>query len=169
MINIENRNELPKLLDSIGLNNNGVEVGVACGAYSSIILRNSNLKLLYSVDNWKKPRIKSKAERQLAKFGTRNRILHMTSDEASRKFYFGSLDFVYIDADHVYKSVKQDLELWYDKVKVGGVFAGHDYVDRTCKYGVFGVKQAVNEMAKKYNQKIFVTNERWKTWWIIKE
>ncbi len=168
-MNIKNRNQLPELLKLMKLDNAGIEVGVACGAYSSIILENSNLKVLHSIDNWKKPRIKAKAERQLKKFGNRSRILHMTSGEASRKFYFGSLDFAYIDADHVYESVKEDLELWYDKVKVGGIFAGHDYVDRDCKYGLFGVKKAVNEMAKKYNQKVFVTEEQWPSWYLIKK
>lgn len=167
-MNIQNRYELPGLLNKLGLKNNGVEVGVACGGYSSVILCNSNLKLLYSVDNWKKPRIKAKAERHLEKFGSRSRILHLTSEEASEKFAFKTLDFVYIDADHIYESVKQDLELWYDKVKVGGIFAGHDYVNKSCKYGVFGVKQAVNEMVKRYGQELFTTNEQWKSWYFIK-
>jgi hypothetical protein len=39
-----------------------------------------------------------------------------------------SLDFVYIDANHKYDAVKKDLELWYPKVRKGGVFAGHDYL-----------------------------------------
>lgn len=35
-------------------------------------------------------------------------------------------DIVFIDADHRYESVKQDLELWWPKVKVGGILCGHD-------------------------------------------
>lgn len=38
-----------------------------------------------------------------------------------------SIDFVYIDGNHQYSSVKEDLENWSKKVKVGGVIAGHDY------------------------------------------
>lgn len=38
-----------------------------------------------------------------------------------------SLDFVFIDADHAYRSVKADLSAWLPKVKPGGVLAGHDW------------------------------------------
>jgi predicted O-methyltransferase YrrM len=38
-----------------------------------------------------------------------------------------SLDFVFIDAGHLYHEVTADMNAWYPKVKSGGVFAGHDY------------------------------------------
>lgn len=38
-----------------------------------------------------------------------------------------SLDFVFIDACHSYDSVVEDINLWYPKVKVGGILAGDDY------------------------------------------
>ena len=50
-----------------------------------------------------------------------------------------------IDARHDYDSVKEDLEAWFDKLRPGGIFAGHDYVDGTFSLGVFGVKAAVDE------------------------
>ena len=37
-----------------------------------------------------------------------------------------SLDFVYIDADHSYASVVEDITAWKNKVKQGGFIAGHD-------------------------------------------
>jgi len=44
------------------------------------------------------------------------------------KYYEDStLDFVYIDADHGYETVKKDILSWYPKVKMGGIIAGHDY------------------------------------------
>lgn len=47
---------------------------------------------------------------------------------ASRLFSTGELDFVFIDAAHDPASVKQDLEVWWPKIKVGGgVMSGHDY------------------------------------------
>lgn len=51
----------------------------------------------------------------------------MTSTEASKMYEDGSLDFVYIDADHSYESVKEDIAHWLPKVKSGGTIAGHDY------------------------------------------
>ncbi len=49
------------------------------------------------------------------------------SNECVKHFDDSSLSFVYIDASHDYKSVLNDLEIWYPKIKKGGVLAGHDY------------------------------------------
>jgi len=38
-----------------------------------------------------------------------------------------SIDFIYIDGNHQYTSVKEDLNVWSTKIKQGGVIAGHDY------------------------------------------
>ena len=43
------------------------------------------------------------------------------------KFLNKSIDFIYIDAEHTYESVKKDLELYLPKLKVGGIIGGHDY------------------------------------------
>ena len=49
------------------------------------------------------------------------------SSESARFFEDGSVDFVFIDADHVYDRVKEDILAWLPKVKPGGIIAGHDY------------------------------------------
>ena len=49
-------------------------------------------------------------------------------------------DFVFIDADHKYESVKQDIDDWYPKVKVGGILAGHDYAQTQ-----HGIRKAVDD------------------------
>jgi hypothetical protein len=36
------------------------------------------------------------------------------------------IDIVFIDALHDYESVKQDIHLWWPKVRVGGMLSGHD-------------------------------------------
>jgi len=36
-------------------------------------------------------------------------------------------DLVFIDADHSYESVKEDIEVWLPRVKKGGYLSGHDY------------------------------------------
>lgn len=51
----------------------------------------------------------------------------MTSAQASRLFAPLSIDAVFIDASHAYADVKEDLQLWYPKVKSGGFVSGHDY------------------------------------------
>jgi hypothetical protein len=54
-------------------------------------------------------------------------IHRMMSWDAMAKFSDNSLDWVYVDADHSYASVKRDLEASYAKVKPGGMIGGDDY------------------------------------------
>ena len=49
------------------------------------------------------------------------------SRRASGLFAEGSLDFVFIDAEHTFESVLDDLSAWWPKVRPGGLLAGHDY------------------------------------------
>ena len=65
-------------------------------------------------------------------------VIRKPSTEAAKTFEDGSLDFVFIDACHEYQDVKDDIESWIDKIKPGGVIAGHDYLHPD-------VKQAVDE------------------------
>lgn len=53
--------------------------------------------------------------------------VRMDSLEAAATYEDGSLDFVFIDADHTYEAVKKDVDAWFPKVKNGGILAGHDY------------------------------------------
>ena len=47
--------------------------------------------------------------------------------DALKLFDDNSLDFVYIDGNHEFMSVSNDLFHWHKKVRVGGMIAGHDY------------------------------------------
>jgi predicted O-methyltransferase YrrM len=48
------------------------------------------------------------------------------SVEMAKNYAYNSLDCVNLDAAHDYKSVIEDLEAWYPRVKNGGVIMGHD-------------------------------------------
>jgi hypothetical protein len=48
------------------------------------------------------------------------------SEEAVHRFYDGSLDLVYLDAEHTYDGLYGDINLWWPKIKKGGILAGHD-------------------------------------------
>jgi hypothetical protein len=66
-----------------------------------------------------------------------------------------SLDYIYIDADHSYESVKKDIAAAYEKIKNKGVIHFNDY----CNYsilegGTYGVMQAVNEFLREKNVRI---------------
>lgn len=47
--------------------------------------------------------------------------------EAVKDFDDESVDFVYIDGNHEFKYVAEDICEWSKKVKKGGVISGHDY------------------------------------------
>lgn len=156
----------------------GVEIGVWDGYFSNFILKNSNLKKLYSIDAWDSFYTKkeltqidsykayNKTINCLSEFKNRSVIIKQTSKRASIEFPDYFFDFIYIDASHDYKSVKEDLESWWNKLKINGIFAGHDY-DNKKGYGVI---EAVDEFASKKKFKINLTSElRYKTWWFRKE
>ena len=65
------------------------------------------------------------------------------SEEAQEKILDNSLDFVFIDAEHTYDAVLQDIKLWSPKVKNGGYIIGHDITYETvyqAVHKIFGRK-----------------------------
>lgn len=68
-------------------------------------------------------------------------ILKMSSEEAAaRQSLDRKFDFIFIDADHRYEMVKQDIEMWLSHLSKKGIIAGHDYNTEP------GVRKAVDEM-----------------------
>jgi predicted O-methyltransferase YrrM len=51
------------------------------------------------------------------------------SHQAHENFTDESLDFIFVDGDHTWEGVKNDIVLWWPKLKPGGVMAGHDYFE----------------------------------------
>jgi len=79
-------------------------------------------------------------------------MIRKTSMEALKDFEDGSLDFVYIDGNHGFKYVTEDIYEWSKKVKKGGVISGHDYVElRPFKLFYCDVKLVVDAYAKAIN------------------
>lgn len=88
------------------------------------------------------------------------------STEALPLFPDEYFDFMYIDANHDYKYVQEDLELCKRKTKRGGIIAGHDY----SKSLYIGVVNAVEDFCKKYGFEIdYMTEDRCATYGIIKK
>ena len=159
---LPSRDELPALLNARGLVGRGAEIGVKTGKFSDHLLKNWEGKQLISIDPWLSDdpdayidrsnvsqnefeKYYDETKERLTPYGSRSKIWRLTSVEAAKKVADGSLDFVYIDARHDYESVKEDLKAWFRKVKPGGIFAGHDYVDGMLPQGDFRVKSAVDE------------------------
>jgi hypothetical protein len=77
-------------------------------------------------------------------FASLTTIIREDSNKAAKSFADESLDFIFVDANHTYESVKDDVYAWIPKLKKGGIIAGHDYFTRVHP----GVKQAIDEIFK---------------------
>ena len=141
----------------------GAEVGVLGGGHAVSMLRGyADLAELHLVDSYGGI---TEADPKFIEFRDRfaaelHRIVWhiMTSLEAAKLIPDGSLDFVYIDANHRYFEVSQDIRAWLPKVRPGGVLCGHDYFSHG------SVKKAVDDWAKETNNYIFST---YPDWWVF--
>jgi hypothetical protein len=134
----------------------GAEIGVAEGRFSESILKaNPDIKL-YGVDPYCSyegykdytlktsfDRLRSEAEKRLSPYPN-YRFIYEFSVDALRQFEDGSLDFVYIDANHGEPEITQDIEGWTKKVRRGGIVSGHDYARVRNEITKYRVVQAVN-------------------------
>ena len=189
---VKKRNDLSKLINHLG-SEVGVEIGVFKGDFSKHLLSSTKLVKLYGVDSWEQDEAKTRAvykkwamnqkkldearEEALAKlsrYGDRSVIIREISENAVKGFEDGSLDFIYIDASHRFSGVAIDLINWWPKLKVGGIFAGHDY----WKCYRYEVMEAVNGFMVENKQILRVTTDDVDrngkpfyppTWWCIKE
>ncbi len=120
----------------------GAEIGVLYGAYSQFFV--DNLKgPIYLIDPYKSyPKEvyydstnatqlahDERRARAIKKFADAENVVFIrkTSAEAMVDFEDESLDFVYIDANHAYPFVIQDVFGWWPKIRKGGVLSGHDF------------------------------------------
>ena len=55
------------------------------------------------------------------------KLLRLTSENASNLFSDQSIDAIFIDGDHTYEGVTNDINFWKSKIKKGGIIMGDDY------------------------------------------
>lgn len=179
---VRQRGDLPYLLNERKLLGCAAEIGVNRGKFSARLLARWKGAHLLSIDPWAAfPQEEyvdlanaSQAEQDaryeavranLARYGERSSVWRMTSVEAAARVPPHSLDFAYIDARHDYDSVRNDLKLWYARLRPLGILAGHDYLDGELPSGVFGVKRAVDEFSHQHGLRLHVTNDGpWFSW-----
>lgn len=136
-------------------NGSFVEVGswMGCSAVCmavEIINSNKNIQI-HCIDHWKgSPEhhetysvefldsLFSEFKKNIEPVKSLIQIHRMESIEASELFENNSLQFVYIDANHSYESVVQDILSWMPKVRTGGFIGGDDF-------NLDGVRKAVEE------------------------
>jgi hypothetical protein len=154
---MDNRIELAKHFAALEFTS-GAEIGVCHGRYSEILCRtNPKLKLL-AVDDWRRNITHESYENAIERL----RELNVTIDRRSSMNAVGdvadeSLDFVFIDADHKYTSVCDDIREWSKKVRIGGIVSGHDYyITRGQNMGVIN---AVDEYVAEHGYTLQLTNK----------
>jgi predicted O-methyltransferase YrrM len=120
-----------------------VEIGSYCGESGGIIANTFPNSTLNCVDPWEKYIEEGSTynlnEQELV-LKEAERIFDSTTGAfpnvkknkmASNKYAElvepNSIDFIYIDGNHQYSSIIEDLNIWSEKVKIGGVIAGHDF------------------------------------------
>lgn len=70
----------------------------------------------------------------------KDKVIIQLANHEDALLNFGEVpDFVFIDGDHRYASVKRDIQAWYPLIKEGGIIAGHDS-------GFADVDRAVREL-----------------------
>ena len=158
------------LLERLPHDSEGVEIGTHEGDFAARILRVVRPRRLHLVDPW---RFMADPEYERAQYGAKGgtdqshmderygrvlrrfqtgvasgRVVVHRADSASAAANFPdrSLDWVYIDGNHLYEFVLEDLERYAAKVRPGGFLAGDDYVAGGWWEG--GVKRAVDEFAE---------------------
>ena len=124
----------------------GAELGVYEGQTLFYLLERFPKLTMFGVDHWKrtggtiqnrdtgeapyanKPmeKIRDKVFCEGLRYGKRCRLLEMSTVIAAAFVPNGSLDFVFVDADHSTDAVTGDIQVWYPKLKPTGALLGHD-------------------------------------------
>jgi hypothetical protein len=149
----------------------GVEIGVAKANNALSILQELPIKKLILIDPYMayvdsgRLTITTEEVFNIAKLRLSSykqvQFIRKTSEEAAKDID-ELLDFVYIDGNHSYEYVKQDIANYYPLVKQGGIVGGHDYNP----YRTIGVYQAVNEFVQQRSRIGFYAV--FPDWWIVK-
>jgi hypothetical protein len=165
------------------------EVGIGCGTHAKQILKNTNIDKLFLIDPMKMydpndlfvSNIMSKTPEIPGE--NFNELFNLINEELSpwkNKYTWHRcestkvtnemipdeyLDCVFIDADHSYNAVLEDLHFWWNKVKLNGQLLGDDYY-------MPQVARAVHDFCKEKNinlEFLEKNNTKYKIYRIYKE
>ena len=143
---------------------NCAELGVKEGRFSHYLLDNLPETTVLSVDLWSDEAddtgeyVSGMGEfyyqmfkKSVEPYGGRAKVLRMDTVEAAGQIDDGTLDMVFIDADHSHQAVLKDISAWKPKIRKGGIMMGHDI-------SYEGVYNAVVRNFPKYKQG---SNDTW--------
>jgi len=134
---------LEELVDSLPSGITMVEIGSFSGESTEVFIRSGKIKKIVCVEPWSdiiyEP-MRLLGNEVFQRFQSRIAKLKLELPELpeiviSRRLSAhtapllkdGEYDFIYIDGDHSYKGVKEDIINYFPKLKEDGILAGHDY------------------------------------------
>ena len=166
---------LKKIIETNGFEI-GAEVGVAYGGNAENVLQIEGVEKFYGVDPYRHREdvtdtmnfsqedfddICKHTLQRLSKYGNRFELVRKLSVEAVNHVP-DNLDFVYIDGNHSYHGVLDDLGAWFFKVKDGGILCGDDYNHPDLP----GVKKSVDAFFRRFDWNVNVED---RVWWVEKK
>ncbi len=134
----------------------GAELGVSIGRFTMFMCATIQDLQMISVDTWcARPDNNTPGQqkyvgwtheaneerfRVLTKKFFPDRVEIIKGDTADSAVFVkdGSLDFVFVDADHSVAGCARDIDAWLPKIRKGGLIAGHDYDWATVREAVNG-------------------------------
>lgn len=147
----------------------GAEIGVSKGRYARAMCQGIPGLKLYCVDPWEAypdyveqhdeagqkllNELLEVTKERLAPYDYE--IIRKYSMDAVKDFKDESLDFVFIDGNHSFEYVVDDIAAWSKKVRKGGIVAGHDYwnsIDRVKERKVLYIENTTPQEAMKLCQ-----------------
>lgn len=149
----------------------GVEIGVKYGNHAKEILNDLSIEKLFLIDPWENivergffwtqeyTNCFNEAKNNLSQFEDKIEFIKKKSEDAFCDIP-DNLDFVYIDGNHTYGYVKKDIELYYPKVKDGGMIGGHDIWSLNIFIAILGFV-----LKKRLLLHLYLKDP---DWWIIK-
>lgn len=158
------RDHLPVLCRVLGFRE-GAEIGVWRGEFSAHCCREAPWMHMRCVDpwapypGWKDGKHKDQPDEALRLMeeayadavrnltGLNATLIRAFSTDAAATIPDGALDFVYLDGNHGYAAVIEDLTAWVPKVRAGGLITGHDF-KHFARKPYIEVVQAVTDYAR---------------------
>lgn len=139
-MNLPNRNFLPLFVSRD--RPKVIEIGVEFGGYTDAYYDHitSLGGHIWLLDLWqtegndeyfsaRKGQVEKGYEEIKKKYGDKNNVTLIKGNafEKHKDFEEEYFDWIYIDCDHTYKGISKNIEVWFPKLKTGGIFSGHDY------------------------------------------
>ena len=144
--------ELEWLMNRAKSMNSVVEIG--CFAGRSTYGLRSVCPVIYTVDNFSEGQNENtfgQFEKNVLEEFPDVHLLKMDSVDAAKKFKEKSVDMVFIDGNHQYGSIKQDIEIWLPISRK--LICGHDYNK--------SYKDVVRAVDETFGNKIKIIENMW--------